>query len=110
MGIFKDYKELYESVQPETPVDKTTSASEIMSLGWGLCFLLLWPACTYFAWCFFSSPLLLGGILDFMLPPLWLFMTFGIICGVVFALRVLSIRDAQTQAYLKNGGNPRRLL
>ena len=34
MGIFKDYKELYESVQPETPVDKTTSASEIMSLGW----------------------------------------------------------------------------
>lgn len=99
MGIVKEYNDLFESVKPDVPIEDTTSASEIISIGWAFLYLFLFPISAYIAWWFFSSPLLLGGILDFMLPPLWLIMTFGVICGIVFALRVLYVREAQKEAY-----------
>ena len=99
MGIVKEYNDLFESVKPDVPIEDTTSASEIISIGWAFLYLFLFPISAYIAWWFFSSPLLLGGILDFMLPQLWLIMTFGVICGIVFALRVLYVREAQKEAY-----------
>lgn len=109
MGIVKDYKEISDSINPDVPIEETTSVSQIISAGWAILYLFLFPISAYIAWWFFSSPLLMGGILDFMLPPLWLIMTFGVICGIVFALHVLYIREAQKEAYLRNGGDPKNL-